>query len=76
MWLCYRIVSGILQFDVRVMRIGWSKGIAGRLCQFSNFIAAIEGREELAVPEEDCYRITEVVLKLRDAADTFTLADL
>ncbi len=46
------------------------------LSQFSNFIAAIEGREELAVPEEDCYRITEVVLKLRGAADTRTLTEL
>ncbi|HXK95321.1 MAG: Gfo/Idh/MocA family oxidoreductase [Candidatus Omnitrophica bacterium] len=49
---------------------------APRLSQFDNFIAAIEGREELAVPEEDCYRITEVVLKLRGAADTRTLTEL
>ena len=44
--------------------------------QFVNFIAAIEGREPLLVPTEDCYRITEVVLKLRDAADRQVIVDL
>ncbi|MEW6238111.1 MAG: Gfo/Idh/MocA family oxidoreductase [Candidatus Omnitrophota bacterium] len=44
--------------------------------QFPNLIAAIEGREELVVPAEDCYRITEVVLKLRDAADRQVMTDL
>jgi len=44
--------------------------------QFPNLIAAIEGREELGVSAEDCYRITEVVLKLRDAADRLIMTDL
>ncbi len=39
------------------------------ISQFENFMAAIEGREYLLIPANDCYRITEVVLKLRDAAD-------
>jgi len=43
---------------------------------FKNFIGAIEGREELLVPQEDCFRITEVVLKLRDAADSESMTDL
>lgn len=43
---------------------------------FENFIAAIEGRESMILPAEDCFRVTEIVLKLREAADTFTLVDL
>ena len=37
--------------------------------QLANLVNAIEGKEPMLVPAEDCYRITEVVLKLRDAAD-------
>ncbi len=44
--------------------------------QLENFIHAIEGREPLLVPEEDCFRITEVCLKLRNAADTLTVTPL
>ncbi|NPV49154.1 MAG: Gfo/Idh/MocA family oxidoreductase [Armatimonadetes bacterium] len=36
--------------------------------QFANFVAAIRGDQACEVPAEDCYRITEVVLKIRDAA--------
>ncbi len=44
--------------------------------QFSNLIAAIEGREKLLVPAEDAYRITEIVLKLRHAADRQEMVEL
>jgi predicted dehydrogenase len=36
--------------------------------QFVNFVAAINGEEASVVPAEECFRITEVVLKLREAA--------
>ena len=44
--------------------------------QLVNLIEAIEGREELLVPAEDAYRMTEIVLKLRDAADRQEMVDL
>ncbi len=46
------------------------------ISQFENFIAHIEGKEDLVIPAEDCYRITEIVLKLRNAADQQTMVDL
>jgi predicted dehydrogenase len=36
--------------------------------QFLNFVRATEGKEKCEVPAEDCFRITEVVLKIREAA--------
>lgn len=36
--------------------------------QFANFVGAILGDQTCEVPADDCYRITEVVLKIRDAA--------
>jgi len=38
--------------------------------QFADFVGSIRGENESAVPAEDCFRITEVCLKLRDAAGT------
>ncbi len=35
--------------------------------QFLNFVRSIQGQEPCVVPAEDCFRITEVVLKIRDA---------
>ena len=49
---------------------------AESVSQFGNMIAAIEGREGLIVPTEDCYRVTEIILKLRNAADTQTMTVL
>lgn len=49
---------------------------AKSVMQFVNLIEAIEGREELLVPTEDAYRITEIVLKLRNAADQHEMVDL
>ena len=49
---------------------------AESVSQFGNMIAAIEGREGLIVPTEDCYRVTENILKLRNAADTQTMTVL
>lgn len=36
--------------------------------QFLNFVRSIQGQEKCEVPAEDCFRITEVVLKIREAA--------
>jgi len=36
--------------------------------QFVNFVRSIEGREACEAPAEGCFRITEVVLKIREAA--------
>ncbi len=44
--------------------------------QFANFVSAIRGLEPSEVPAEDCYRITEVVLKLREAAREGRVATL
>ncbi len=41
--------------------------------QFKNMVAAIEGKEELILSTEDAFRITELVLKLRNAADSQTM---
>jgi len=38
--------------------------------QFVNFVNSIRGDEPSAVPAEECFRITEVVLKLREATRT------
>ncbi|MGC9330088.1 MAG: Gfo/Idh/MocA family protein [Candidatus Hinthialibacter sp.] len=39
------------------------------IAPFQNFLDAIEGRVEPILSADDCFRITEIVLKLRDAAD-------
>ena len=44
--------------------------------QFVNFVNSIRGAEACEVPAEDCYRMTEVVLKLRDAAQTKQVVEL
>ena len=49
---------------------------ANDVTQLENLIAAIEGREPLLVPTEDCYRICEIILKLRNAADAQTMVEL
>lgn len=49
---------------------------APEVSQFKNLVEHLEGRAPLLVPTEDCYRITEVVLKLRNAADRGVLVDL
>lgn len=36
--------------------------------QFLNFVRSIRGEEPCEVPAEDCFRISEVVLRLREAA--------
>ncbi len=46
------------------------------MSQFKNFIASIEGREELVIPFHECHRITEVCLKLHNAAQTQQIIDL
>jgi hypothetical protein len=37
--------------------------------QFVNFVRSIRGEEACEVPADDCFRMTEVVLKIRDAAE-------
>ena len=44
--------------------------------QFVNFVRAIRGEEPCEVPAEDCFRMTEIVLRLRDAADRGEVAAL
>lgn len=46
------------------------------VCQWSNFVAAVRGEAECEVPAADCYRITEVVLRLREAAERGVVASL
>ncbi|NOZ20412.1 MAG: Gfo/Idh/MocA family oxidoreductase [Planctomycetes bacterium] len=36
---------------------------------FLDFVASIKGEKEHLIPAEDCFRMTEVVLRARDAAD-------
>jgi predicted dehydrogenase len=38
--------------------------------QFANFVAAVRGEGQCEAPAEDCFRMTEVVLKAREAART------
>ena len=44
--------------------------------QFADFVGSIRGENASWVPAEDCYRMTEVTLKLRDVANTDRTADL
>lgn len=44
--------------------------------QLVNFVSSIQGSEPCGVPAEDCFRITEVVLKLREAAATRQVVEL
>jgi len=44
--------------------------------QFADFVASIEGGSACDVPAEDCFRMTEVCLKLREAAGSGSVADL
>ncbi len=47
-----------------------------KLDQFADFVASIRGEGECGAPAEDCFRMTEVCLKLRDAVGTGAVADL
>lgn len=44
--------------------------------QFVDFVGSIRGDNESWVPAEDCFRMTEVTLKLRDVANSAQTADL
>jgi predicted dehydrogenase len=44
--------------------------------QFLNFVRSIEGKEACEVPADDCFRISEVVLKIREAAKTGQVVSL
>ncbi len=44
--------------------------------QFADFAASVEGGGECRVPAEDCMRITDVVLRLREVANKGEVADL
>lgn len=50
--------------------------LTGEISLLGSMLEAIEGRGEAILPAEDCYRITEIVLKLRDAADTQSMTTL
>ncbi|MGI5819882.1 MAG: Gfo/Idh/MocA family protein [Armatimonadota bacterium] len=47
-----------------------------KIDQFANFVASIYEGAPSWVPAEDCLRMTEVVLKLREVANTARVADL
>lgn len=36
--------------------------------QFLNFVRAADGKEECEVPADDCFRVTEIILKARESA--------
>jgi hypothetical protein len=44
--------------------------------QFVDYVSALQEDREFGVPEQDCFRMTEIVLKLRDAAKRGLPADL
>ncbi|MEA3399730.1 MAG: Gfo/Idh/MocA family oxidoreductase [Armatimonadota bacterium] len=44
--------------------------------QFADFVASIREERDCRVPAEDCFRMTEITLKLRDAANTGAVVDL
>lgn len=47
-----------------------------KIDQFADFVASIRGDSECLVPAEDCLRMTEICLKLRDSANGGGIADL
>jgi predicted dehydrogenase len=47
-----------------------------KIDQFANFVASIYEDGQSWVPAQDCLRMTEVVLKLREVANTGEVADL
>lgn len=44
--------------------------------QFVNFVRSIRGEETCAAPAQDCFRISEVVLRLREAAESGSVVAL
>ncbi len=44
--------------------------------QFVDFVGSIRGENESWVPAEDCIRMTEITLKLREVANSDVAADL
>jgi len=38
--------------------------------EFLNFLNAVKGLEDCEVPAEDCFRVTEIVLRARESAET------
>ncbi len=44
--------------------------------QFVNFVRALRGEEACEVPAEDCFRMTEIVLKLKEAAQQRKIVEL
>lgn len=47
-----------------------------KIDQFADFVADIRGESECLVPAEDCLRMTEICLKLRDRANGRGITDL
>ena len=43
---------------------------------FEDFVASVKGEREHRVPAEDAFRMTEICLRLRDAADTGCVVSL
>ncbi|MGC9318427.1 MAG: Gfo/Idh/MocA family protein [Armatimonadota bacterium] len=44
--------------------------------QFADFVGSIRGEHECRIPAGDCFRMTEITLKLRDAANTGAVVNL
>jgi predicted dehydrogenase len=42
--------------------------LGGSADQFLNFVRAIDGEEACEVPAEDCFRLTEIILKAKESA--------
>jgi len=42
--------------------------LGGGVDQFLNFVNATDGKEECEVPADDCFRVTEIILKARESA--------
>jgi predicted dehydrogenase len=47
-----------------------------KLDQFADFVGSMRGESPSGVPAEDCFRMTEICLRLRDAAGGGAAADL
>jgi predicted dehydrogenase len=47
-----------------------------KIDQFADFVATVRGEKKSWAPAEDCLRMTDVVLRLREVANTAHVADL
>lgn len=71
-WILTSDQLTLITNDAEPVAVELDEGIG----QFDDFVAGIRGETTCHVPAEDCIRITDVVLRLREVANANEVADL